>query len=374
MTKRMIIMLVVVIAVIAVLGGFKFFQVRAAMAQYGNYQPPPEAVTTITAQPESWETSMRAIGNVSAVQGVSVSADLPGIVKEIRFESGESVSRGDILVRLDTEQEQAQLQGALATLELSRVDLARKQGLSSSQVIAQSMVDQSVAENRQAEARVAEIRATIQRKTIRAPFSGVLGIRQINLGQYLSPGTPIVELQSIRPVYVNFTVPQQQAGVVRPGATVSVTSDGLSALEAGTVTAIDSIVNESTRNLSVQAVFENKSGQLRPGMFVEAELGNGTSAEVIPIPASAISYAPYGDSVYIVEQVDGPDGTSYLGVRQQFIKVGGSRGDLVGVISGIESGEEVVTSGAFKLRPGAAVTVNNEVQPSASPTPQPRDS
>ena len=374
MAKRMIIMLVVVGAVLAAIGGLKYFQVRAEMAEYGNFQAPPEAVTTTIVDQQSWESSLRAIGTVTPVQGVTVSADMPGIVEVIRFESGESVTRGEVLVRLDTEQEEAQLAGALASLELAKLDLQRKRDLSDSEVIPRAMYDQSVAEHRQAEARVGEIRATIERKTIRAPFSGVLGIRQVNLGQYVSPGEAIVELQSIRPVYVEFTVPQQQAGLVRQNAEVSVKSEGLPTGLTGRVAAVDSIVDEATRSIRVQAIVENRGAELRPGMFVEIELGDGSEIQVIPIPASAISYAPYGDSVFIVEQVEGPDGTSYLGVRQQFVKLASARGDLVGVISGLQPGEEVVTSGAFKLRPGAAVKVNNETRPGANPAPEPQDS
>lgn len=374
MAKRMMIMLAVVIVVLAVIGGLKYFQVRGEMSQYASFQAPPEAVTTMVVEGETWESSLRAIGTVTPVQGVTVSADMPGIVETIRFESGETVSRGDVLVRLDTEQEEAQLAGALASLELAKLDLQRKQDLSESQVIPRAMYDQSIAEHSQARARVGEIRATIERKTIRAPFSGVLGIRQVNLGQYVSPGDPIVELQSIRPVYVEFTVPQQQTGLIHQDAEVTVAGEGLPTTLTGRIAAIDSVVDEATRSIRVQALVENRGAELRPGMFVEVALGDGSRSPVIPIPASAINYAPYGDSVYIVEQIEGPDGASYLGVRQQFVKLAGARGDLVGVVSGLEPGEEVVTSGAFKLRPGAAVKVNNETQPGADPAPQPQDS
>ncbi len=374
MAKRMIIMLAVVIVVLAMIGGLKYYQVRGEMAQFGSFQAPPEAVTTTVVDQQNWESSLRAVGSVTPVQGVMVSADMPGIVETILFESGETVSRGELLVRLDTEQEEAQLAGALASLELAKLDLQRKKDLSESEVIPRSMYDQSIAEHRQIEARVGEIRAMIARKTIRAPFSGVLGIRQINLGQYVSPGEPIVELQSIRPVYVEFSVPQQQAGLIHRDAEVSVGGEGLPATLTGRIAAINSVVDEATRSIRVQAVVENRGAELRPGMFVEVELGDGATSPVIPVPASAINYAPYGNSVYVVEQVEAPDGTSYLGVRQQFVKLAGERGDLVGVVSGLEPGEEIVTSGAFKLRPGAAVKVNNAMQPGADPAPEPQDS
>ena len=373
MKKRMILMLVLVFAFIAIVGGVKFFQIKSAMAQHANFQPPPEAVTTVVAKQEQWDTTLSAIGTVVAVQGVTVSADLPGMVEYITFESGRRVNQGDILVRLDTKQERAQLAAAEAQLELTKLDLQRKQGLRTKDVIPQAMFDRVAAEYKQAEARVGEIRAAIDRKTIRAPFSGILGLRQVNVGQYVSPGAPIVSLQSLQPVYVEFTVPQQEAGRMHAGATVQVTSDAMDGVETGRVAAVDSVLNQATRNLRVQAVFDNRAGKLRPGMFVEAQLARGIKTQVVALPTSAISYAPFGDSVFIVEQVKGPDGKSYRGVRQQFVKLGGSRGDQVAVVSGVKPGEEVVTSGVFKLRPGAAVTVNNTVQPGNNPAPRPAD-
>jgi len=373
MAKRMIAMLVVVIAVIAVLGGFKYSQIKTAMSQ--PYTPPPEAVTTVIAKADSWDTTLSAIGTVASVNGVTVSADLPGMVEAINFESGRSVGRGDVLVRLDTKQERAQLAAAEAARELTRLNLARKQGLLGKAAIPQATYDEAQAEFKQAEARVGEIRATIDRKTIRAPFAGVLGIRQVNLGQYLAGGAPIVSLQAVRPVYVNFTVPQQEIGRLSARSSIEVTSDALGASETGKIAAFEPQIDEATRSAHVQAVFDNRSGKLRPGMYVEAKLGQGMKTTAVTLPTSAISYAPFGDSVYIVEDVKDPkSGKSYRGVRQQFVKLGGSRGDQVAVITGVKAGEEVVTSGVFKLRPGAAVTVNNAVQPSNSAAPKPEDS
>jgi membrane fusion protein, multidrug efflux system len=373
MRKRMLVMLAVVIAFIAIVGGVKYFQIRSAMAQQGSFQPPPEAVTTVVAKAETWDATLNAIGTVVAVNGVTVSADLPGVVEQIAFESGQHVGKGAVLVRLDTKQERAQLAAAAAQLELARVQLQRTAGMRSSNIIPESMYDQASAEHKQAEARVGEIRATIERKTIRAPFAGVLGIRQVNLGQYLAGGAPVVSLQALQPVYVHFSVPQQEMSRLRTTRQVRVTSDGFEGEAVGEVTAIDSVVDDATRNVRVQAVFANKDGKLRPGMFVESRLARGTQAPVVTLPASAISYAPFGDSVFIVEQVKGPDGKSYRGVRQQFVKLGGTRGDQVAVVSGVKAGEEVVTSGVFKLRPGAAVQVNNSVQPGNNPAPKPED-
>jgi membrane fusion protein (multidrug efflux system) len=370
----MIAMLGVVIVFIAIIGGFKFFQIKKAMAAGGSYQPPPEAVTTVVATQQEWNTTFSAIGNVVAVQGVNVSADLPGVISEIDFQSGKAVNAGDILVRLDTRQEHAQLTSAQSQLSLAKLQYDRARDMTAKGIAPQEALDRAAAEFKQAQARVGEIAATIARKTIRAPFGGVLGIRQVNLGQYLAGGAPIVSLQALRPAYVEFNVPQQEIGRIQPGAQIEVTSDALGAPEAGRIGAFDSVIDEGTRNVRVQSIFENRSGKLRPGMYVQAQLANGAKTSAVTLPASAISYAPFGDSVFIVEQVKGPDGKSYRGVRQQFVKLGGSRGDQVAVLTGVKPGEEVVTSGVFKLRPGAAVNVNNSIRPANSAAPKPEDS
>jgi len=256
-----------------------------------------------------------------------------------------------------------------------RLNLDRSRQLLDKGVVAQAEYDQIAAEAKQAEARVGEIRATIQRKVIRAPFAGVLGLRQVNLGQYLNPGDAVVPLQSMDPVYVNFSLPQQDVAALRIGAEVNVAADSIAIGRAtGRITAINSVVDEATRNVQVQATFQNPGGELRPGMFVDVQVVLGSSSRVIALPASAISYAPYGNSVFIVGDVRGPNGKTFRGVRQQFVKVGGSRGDQIAVLSGVQPGEEVVTSGVFKLRNGAAIFVNNARQPGNNPAPRPEDS
>lgn len=374
MKKRMFLMLLAVAIFVAVVGGFKFFQIKNAMAQQGSFQMPPEAVTTAIAKQETWDTTLTAIGTVAARNGVVVSADMPGIIEEISFDSGQAVQHGDLLVRLDARTERAQLEAAQAQLELTRLDLKRKQSLLEKNAIPQATWERVSAEHKQAEARVGEARAAVDRKLIRAPFTGVLGIRQVNVGQYVSGGSPIVPLQSLHPIYVNFTVPQQEIGRLRPGAEVAVSSDSMEGVISGKVSAIDSVIDEGTRNIQVQATFDNRAGRLRPGMFVEVEVARDVQLPVISLPISSINYAPFGDSVFIVEDVKGPDGKTYRGVRQQFVKLGGSRGDQVAVISGVKPGEEVVSSGVFKLRPGAAVIVNNQSVPGNNPAPNPEDS
>lgn len=373
MAKRMILMWAVTAVFIAALGFVKFRQVKAAMAVYASFQPPPEAVTTIVALEERWPATLAAIGTVAAVRGVTVSADLPGIVETIAFASGQAVKEGDVLVQLDTRQERAQLTAAEAQRDLSHSNLERMRSLTADRIVAQAEFDQADATNKTAEANAGEIRATIGRKTVRAPFAGVLGLRQVNLGQYLTAGAAIVSLQSMNPVYVNFAVPQQQMASLRVGTQVRVTTEDAQATTSGRVTAIDSVVDQATRNAQVQATFPNANGKLRPGMFVQTNVVLGTSDAVVTLPASAINYAPYGDSVFVVGNVKSPTGETYRGVAQRFVKLGDSRGDQIAVLSGIKAGEEVVTSGVFKLRNGAAVQVNNSVQPSNDPTPQVED-
>ena len=374
MAKRMFLVLGIVAVLLIALGFIKFKQVEMAV-HAAAFQPPPEAVTTVVVQREHWPATMSVIGTMEAVHGVTVSADLPGTVARIEFDSGKAVHAGDVLIELDTRQERAQLAALEAQRDLAKVNFDRMQKLVNAGVISRMDFDQATAQQRSTEANVAEIRATIERKTIRAPFTGILGIRKVNLGQYLAGGNPIVSLQSLNPIYVNVGVPQQAAGQVPVGSKLRITTENVAGkVFTGTVTAIDSVIDEGTRNVQVQATLSNPGGELRPGMFVQVEVAVGASRTVISLPASAISYAPYGDSVYVVTDLKDPKGNTYRGVRQQFVKVEGSRGDQVGIVSGLNPGDEVVSSGVFKLRNGAAVQVNNKVQPENNPAPKPEDS
>jgi membrane fusion protein (multidrug efflux system) len=375
MAKRMILMLGVMAAAIAALGFVKVQQIQQATAQAAAFQPPPEAVTTIVAAVEEWPDTLALIGTTAAVQGVTVAADLPGLVDRIAFESGRYVREGDVLVALDTRQEQAQLAAAEAQRELARLNFERMQALVVDGAISRADYDRAAAEQKSTDARVGEIKAAIARKTIRAPFSGVLGLRQVNLGQYLSGGDPIVPLQSLHPIYVNFGVPQQETSRMRIGRRVRITTDDLSGVEfTGRITAVDSVVSEETRNVRVQATVPNPDGKLKPGMFVQTAVVTGAARATVSLPASSISYAPFGDSVFVLAEMKGPDGRPYKGVRQQFVTLGPARGDRVAVLSGVKAGDEVVTSGVFKLRNGAAVLVNNAVQPANSDSPKLGDS
>jgi membrane fusion protein (multidrug efflux system) len=375
MAKRMILMLALTAAFVGALGFVKFRQIQSAIAQGAAFQPPPESVTTLVAALEEWPATLNTIGTLAAVQGVTVSADVPGTVTRITFDSGQWVRQGEVLAQLDTRQERAQLAAVEAQRDLARLNFERMQDLLRDRVISQSEFDRAMTDQKHTGAQVGEIQTAIERKTIRAPFAGVLGIRQANLGQYLAAGDPVVQLQALHPIYVNFGVPQQEAGHLRVGGAVRVSVDAVPGLEVtGRITAVDALVTEATRNVQVQATLGNPDGTLRPGMFVQTEVILGANRQVIALPASAISYAPYGDSIFVVADLKTPDGQTYRGVRQQFVKLGGARGDQVAIVDGVKSGDEVVTSGVFKLRNGAAVQINNTVRPGNNRAPKPEDS
>ncbi len=377
MTKKVLLILIAIAAGIAVwglLGGVKFFQIRALMAQHAGMGPPVSTVTSQIAAEEDWVPAIKAVGSTAAVQGVMVSTDQPGIVTKINFESGQMVKEGDLLVQLDVGQEEAQLRSAIAQQKLASLNLQRQQNLIKSRVSAQSEFDTAQAEFDQAAARVLEMKSHVDRKTIRAPFSGMLGIRKVNLGQYMQSGGEVAPLQALDPIYVNFFVPQQNLSEIAAGQKVKIQAEGLPEEDFdGKVNAVDSVVDVATRNVRVQATVPNPKGLLRPGMFVNVEVPQDTVSRHIVLPATAIQFAPYGDTVYIVEDVKDPKGNTYRGVRQQVVKTGESRGDRVAILSGVKPGEEVVTSGVFKLRQGAPVQINNSILPENSETPTPED-
>ena len=374
MKKRMVLMLLVVAVFITAIGAVKYGQIKKGMAEQANFVMPAEAVTTVVAKSQEWPSSLAAIGSVAAVHGVVVSADLPGVVEKIAFESGRMIRQGELLLQLDTRQEHAQLAAAEAQKELAKLTLERYAGLTKTGILAQADYDKADADLKSADAKIGEIKATIARKTIRAPFTGILGIRQVNLGQYLDSGNPIVPLQSLDPIYVNFSVPQQDAVRLNPGVEVKVKSETAGTEATGKLTATDSLIDQATRNIQMQATFANPQGRLRPGMYVTASVNLGKATTIIPLPASSINYAPYGDSVYVVEDMKDPKGKTYKGVRQQFVKLGPGRGDQIAVLDGLKGGEEIVTSGVFKLRQGASVQVNNTTVPGNNPAPKPEDS
>src|SRR5262249_55548169 len=291
------------------------------------------------------------------------------------FASGAHVAEGQVLVGLDSRQERAQRASAEAQLELARVSLDRSKALLDQKAIAQSEYDLQSAQFKSAEAAVGQAQASIDRKTIKAPFAGVTGIRQVNLGGYVNSGDPIVPLQAMDAVYMNFSVPQQSISALKVGSYVYATVEGSKdSVFHGRVSAIDPIVNDATRNVQVQATFPNPRGELKPGMYATVRVIVGQGESTVALPTSAINYAPYGNSVFILEDMKGPNGKTYRGVRQQFVKLGRAEGDQVAILDGVKPGDEVATSGVFKLRPNAAVKVNNTVTPSDSTSPRPADS
>lgn len=372
---KWVVAILVVLGVVAALGVVKYLQISAAIAGHMAFSMPPESVTTVVAAEQKWPGALSSVGSMKPVDGLLMRADLAGNIEAIGFDSGVRVKKGQLLVQQDVSEEQAQLRAAEAKQRLAELNLNRLQGLLTKRVSSQSDYDQTAAEFLEARAKCEEIKAVIEKKTIRAPFDGVAGIRMVNAGEYLQPGNPIVPLQSMSPIFVNFSIPQQNLADISVGSVVRVTSSGANGrVFEGKITAVDSVVDEATRNFLVQGTLENPDGLLRPGMFVGVEVVLPVEKVVLAIPATSISYAPYGDSVFVVQEMkDEKTGNPYRGVAQHFVKLGESRGDLVEVVSGIGAGDEVVTSGVFKLRPKAAVAVNNEVRPPESLTPQPKD-
>jgi len=372
MKKRMALVVLGLVIVIAALFAIKAMQIGAMVEQGKKAVPPPETVTTAPARAESWEAALTAVGSLAAVQGVTVAAELPGKVVEIAFEPGTKVKKGDPLIRQDTSSEEAQLPGAVAQAEQARTVVARDAEMLASRIISQADYDAAIAAHEQAVAQANTIRAVIRKKTIRAPFSGRLGIRQVNLGQMLREGDPIVSLQSLDPIYVNFSLPQQQLSRLGVGMAVRVTCDAVPGLAIeGRITTVNPIVDADTRNIQLQATVANRAEKLRPGMFVNTAVTLPAREKVLAIPATAVLYAPYGDSVFVVAGDNAAKGGKLL--RQQFVRLGEKRGDLVAVTSGLGEGEAVVSTGVFKLRNGQAVVVDNRLAPPFRESPRPEN-
>jgi membrane fusion protein (multidrug efflux system) len=376
MFKKLAITIAGLVVLVGLLGGIKGLQFQTMFAAGAGMTPPPEPVTTAVVTAESWAPTIDAIGSLTAVQGVTVAAELDGKVVQIAFVPGSVVRAGDLLLRQDTSTEEAQLRSADASVALARINLERDRELRAQATIAQSELDAADAQFKQATAQADNIRATIAKKTIRAPFDGRLGIRLVNLGQSLKSGDAIVSLQSLDPIYVNFLLPQQRLSELAPDLVVRVTSDAEPGqVREGKITAINPDVDSATRNVRVQATLGNADEHLHPGMFVNASVVLPHVDQVLVIPATAVLYAPYGNSVFVVEaKKDDRTGKATEVLRQQLVRLGARRGDFIAVTSGLKAGETVVTSGVFKLRNGIAVTVNNSLAPNAQLAPHPTDS
>lgn len=344
--------------------------------------PPPEAVATTVSEEQSWEGTLSAVGSVATAKGVALAADAAGVVTRVAFESGNSVKQGQVLVEIDSKVERAQLASALTRKELATTTLTRTRSLAAKGVISAAQLDADEAALQTATTDVEGLQAQIAKKTIRAPFSGKLGIRAVNLGQYLQPGTPVTVLETIDAVHVDFSLPQQRLADVAVGQAVRITVEGSTTPPLdGTIAAVDPTVDSVTRAIKLRADVSNKTEGLRPGMFVRVAVVMPQKTKSVTVPATAIVHAPYGDSVFIVEDrkaetpgpAKTPDGKPVRVARQQFVRVGASRGDFVSVLDGMKPSQEVVTGGAFKLRNNATVYVDNTKQPAPKLDPRPEN-
>jgi membrane fusion protein (multidrug efflux system) len=372
--KLKIFIAVVIVGVIFIgLAAIKALQIHDMIAFGKTFVPPPETISSAVAHDESWQDSLTAVGSINAAQGVTVSPEIAGTVTEIDFESGASVSKGDLLVKLDTSSEEAQLSAVEAQVDLAKLNTDRTRKLLADKTVSQSELDSAEASLKQLEANADEIRATIDKKTIRAPFAGRLGIRLVNLGEQLDVGKGIVSLQSLTPVFADFSLPQQDLAQLKTALPVQVTSDAYPGEKFdGTLTAINPDLDATTRSVTLRATFENTTQLLRPGMFVRVAVVLPQAQPVLAIPDTAILSAPFGDSVFLIEPSTNSGGGLF--VRQQFVRTGQSHGDFVSVLSGLKAGDVIVSAGLFKLRNGAPVKVNNEIVPKPSLTPNPPDS
>jgi membrane fusion protein (multidrug efflux system) len=374
MKKKIFIGIIIVVVIFAGLAGVKILQIRSMIAFGKSFVPPPDTISSAVAQEEKWQDTLTAIGSVNAEQGVIVSPEIAGTVSEIDFESGATVKKGDLLLRLDTSLEDAQLRAAAAQVELAKLNADRSEKLRADNTVSQSELDQAEATLKQSQADADAISATIDKKTIRAPFDGRLGIRLVNLGEQLDVGKGIVSLQSLTPVFVDFSLPQQDLSQLATGLQVRVTTDAYPDKSfVGELTAINPDLDAMTRSVKMRARFENADQLLRPGMFVRAEVILPQEQDVLAIPSTAILSATFGDSVFVITpQV--ADGKTNLVVQQKFIRTGKTHGDFVSVESGLKAGDKVATAGLLKLRNGVSVQENNEDTPKPSLTPTPPNS
>ena len=365
----------IVLPVVGGIVGIKLLQFREMGAAVARQVIPPQPVNVVAVREEQWQPRVPSVGTVMAVQGTEVSTEADGIVRAIEFEAGSTVQAGDELVVLDSEVEQAQLRAAEAAADWARVSFGRAKELSAARSISQAELDSADANLKQADAQVDNIRAVIARKTVRAPFAGKLGIRRISVGQFLVKGSPVVSLQSLDPVYVEFSLPQQRLGDLTEGLKIGVSTDAYPGQRfEGTITAVNPDIDPVTRNVRVQATLANGEGRLRPGMFVSVEMILARSEEVFFVPSTAVLHAPFGDSLFVIEEGEaGPDGARPLVVRQRLVRLGTRQGDFVVATEGVQAGDRIVSTGVFKLRPGMPVTIDNTLAPEFALAPKPRN-
>jgi membrane fusion protein (multidrug efflux system) len=369
---RVLLAFVGVMVVLGVLGTIKGLQIQQLTAQGNSFAPPAQTVTVSPVTATEWESTIDAVGSFEAVQGVMVSAELPGKITRIGFEPGAQVTAGQLLVQQDTSEETAQLAAAKSRSSLAEKRLKRARLLNNQNVIPNSQLDDRTAEYEQALADVRRFTAIIEKKTIRAPFSGRLGIRRVNLGQVLESGQAIVSLQAMDPIFINFQLPQQELPNLAVGLRVRAsTGTRPSDVVVGKITALNPEVDQASRNITVQATFNNSEERLRPGMFTRVAVLLPAKRPVLMIPATAVLYAPYSDSVFLVDAKPTQSGETRKTLRQQFVRLGEKRGDYIAVLDGLEVGQTVVSTGVFKLRNGMPVVVDDTLAPPFELNPKP---
>jgi membrane fusion protein (multidrug efflux system) len=372
--KGIVIALGLLAAICVFVVGIKALQIGKMMSMPQTM--PPTTVSSVTVKEEDWAPRLTAVGSVSAVEGAVVSAELAGIVSEINFENGAEAKKGEVLMKLDASQEEALLRSAEAEAQLAGTDLERSRDLAMKKVVSSAELDSAQSKFRRLNAVVDQMRSSIAKKSLIAPFDGQLGIRQVNVGQMINAGQQVVALTGLDRVYVDFALPDQYLSKLAKGLEVNVHSDAFPERQfKGKLTAINSMVDSSTRNISLQATLENPDHALRPGMFAKTEVTLPEKHKALVVPGSAISYAPFGDSVFVIEKKkDEKTGKESQVIRQQFVRVGEARGDLVAITQGLKAGGTIVSTGVFKLRNGMTVTINNDLAPNPQVNPKPIDS
>ncbi|MFM8231147.1 MAG: efflux RND transporter periplasmic adaptor subunit [Chthoniobacterales bacterium] len=365
----------ILIVAVGAVAGLKALQIGTLISSAKEKGIPVETVSTTEVIKEKWERSVESVGSLRAVQGADLSTESSGVITKIYFENGQEVKQGAMLLELDHETESANLRSAEAEADLARTVYERTKRLRANNTVPQSDLDAAESQLRKSAALVEQLKSTISKKQLVAPFSGRLGIREVNLGQFVDNGDTIVSLQSLDPIYVDFLLPQQLIAGLAVGKPLKLFTDVYPGREFdGSLTAINSEIDPVTRNIRLQGTLQNADGALRPGMFARVILTLGEAEEVVRIPATALLAAPYGDSVFVLEKETAEDGTAKTVAKQRFIRIGRARGDFVSVVKGLQPGETVVSAGAFKLRNGTPVEVNNDMAPQPQLVPTPPDS
>jgi membrane fusion protein (multidrug efflux system) len=373
-TKPILVAAAILIGILLAVGGVKFFQIRALIASGESGGRPPETVSTAVVEADDWVRSVESVGSVRPVQGADLSVETSGIVSKIHFENGAEVRAGDLLLELDSTAEQANLRAAEAEAELARTVFDRTKSLRTTNAVPQSELDSAAAQLRKAQAAVEQWRAEIAKKQLHAPFDGRLGIREANVGQFVNNGDKIVPLQSLDPMFVDFLLPQQLLPAVAAGQRIVLRTDAAPGREfGGVLTAVNSEIDPVTRNIRLQGTLDNPDGALRPGMFARVEVFQGGADRVLRIPLTAVFRASYGDSVFVVVEKTGKDGAKEMVAEQRFIRTGRAVGDFISVVDGLSEGDTVVSAGAFKLRNGSSVRVDNSLAPQPSTSPKPEN-